>query len=244
MTTEPVSTVGAETGAPGSLTWTVFDADPTLFTATIIDVPNDILQLDLALNAVDGSDDILLVLTDSDGFTDQQWVTVDVHSFPYIISTVPFNGQTAVGISQSIIVVFDQPMITGTVGFTCSPNPGGLTISWNAAQTTMYIEHTRFTPDATYTCEITSGTSLTGRDLKPGAPNPWTFTTQIYVSGAQDGDGAAEGDISTSDDQAPSYSDSEDFMGPYGALIALLIFLGLGVVFIFFLTSRRKKEEE
>jgi hypothetical protein len=136
-------------------------------------------------------------------------------------------------------------MNTGTVGFTISPNPGGLRITWNADLTTIYIQHDDFAFDTTYTCQITSGTSLTGRNLVPGAPNPWSFTTIVEIpTSAADGEGDGEADTSALDGTGSSFSDTDDILGSYGWLIAIFILMALGLVFLYFLIGRKKKEEE
>ncbi len=73
-------------------------------------------------------------------------------------------------------------MDTSTIGYTCSPDPGGWFESWGNGNTVIIFSHNPFTDSTIYTFEITSAKDLEGNDLAPGTiPNPWTFTTTIPI---------------------------------------------------------------
>jgi hypothetical protein len=232
MAAEPVTTVGAESGNLGSLTWSVSDVDDTIFNAIIIDVPNDILELTWTAGPNGGSDNILLMLTDSDGFTTQQWVTVTVPDYLEIVATSPHDGASRVAINEEVVVVFDQPMNTGTVVFSCTPDPGGWNIIWNADQTTVVFRHNNFAGGTDYTCTI-SGTSLTGFALWPSTTATWTFTTG--ASSPTPTPGAEEGDTYSSSEPGVGF-DSYDIVG---AVVLLMI---VAFVLVIFLRIRKKEE--
>lgn len=69
-------------------------------------------------------------------------------------------------------------MDTGSVIYTCSPNPGGWISSWNATKDMLTLAHNDFSPGVTYTFNVTAVKDLAGHDLVSGSvSNPWTFTT-------------------------------------------------------------------
>ncbi|MCK5309907.1 MAG: Ig-like domain-containing protein, partial [Thermoplasmata archaeon] len=97
---------------------------------------------------------------------------------PWIISTVPADGTLDIPITQEIVITFNEAMDTGTVAYSCLPNPGGLTPVWSAGDTVLTLFHTDFAYDMLYTVEVTAGNDLAGNPLVAGpVPNPWTFTT-------------------------------------------------------------------
>ncbi|MBU4033116.1 MAG: Ig-like domain-containing protein, partial [Candidatus Thermoplasmatota archaeon] len=102
---------------------------------------------------------------------------------PTITNTVPVSGATGVALTQLVIVTFSEAMNTGSVGYSISPNPGGLAIAWNNPTNTIAtISHNAFTTGGVlYTVTIT-GLDTTGNALATGAvPNPWSFRTEDYI---------------------------------------------------------------
>ncbi|MFO7618280.1 MAG: ABC transporter substrate-binding protein [Thermoplasmata archaeon] len=101
---------------------------------------------------------------------------------PIIIFTVPVNGELNVSYDQDIIVTFNKPMNTGSVTFSCNPDPGGWTVSWNANNTVATFSHNYFNDCfAEHTFEITGGTDIDGNALIAGTvPNPWSWTLALY----------------------------------------------------------------
>ena len=98
---------------------------------------------------------------------------------PLISETTPANDTINVHITADVIVKFNKPMNTGTVQFTCTPDPGGWqTPVWNALNDEVTYSHSNpFTKNTKYTCEITAGKDLDDLDFIPGILNPWSFTT-------------------------------------------------------------------
>ncbi|MDO9537858.1 MAG: Ig-like domain-containing protein, partial [Thermoplasmata archaeon] len=98
---------------------------------------------------------------------------------PEITATAPANGANGIALTASVNVTFSEAMNTGTVAFTCSPDPTGWTVIWYAGNTIANFSHsTNFIENTLYTFTITAGNDAIGIPLATGAiPNPWTFTT-------------------------------------------------------------------
>ena len=88
---------------------------------------------------------------------------------PIIISTSPFDTATTVSPNQPIIIEFSESMNTSTVTYTCAPDPGGWSSSWNIpTNDTLTLTHVDFATTTTYTFEITGGQDLAGNTLATG----------------------------------------------------------------------------
>jgi hypothetical protein len=98
---------------------------------------------------------------------------------PTITSTSPTNGATNIAIAANIVVTFSEAINTGTVAYTCNPDPGGWTPGWNGpANTELTLTHNAFAESTLFTLTITAAQDIAGNPLGVGAaPNPWTFTT-------------------------------------------------------------------
>jgi len=109
---------------------------------------------------------------------------------PYIVYTSPSNNKEDVSIGEEISVVFSKAMNTGSIDYTCSPNPDGWTDSWDNNNQVLTISHNDFQYETTYTFEIINGEDTEGNpiDYDQGSQNPWTFTT-VSESGAGGDDG-------------------------------------------------------
>jgi hypothetical protein len=106
------------------------------------------------------------------------WSFTTVCPNPYIASTSPVDGATAVPLGADIVVTFSRAMNIATVTWTLAPAIP-LTYTWLPGDTTLTLSHTTsFAELTTYTAEITAGQDTLGNPLVPGpAPNPWSFTT-------------------------------------------------------------------
>src|SRR5439155_3846447 len=100
---------------------------------------------------------------------------------PYITATSPVNGATGVGLTDTIVVTFNKPMNTITVGFTLVPAIGAFTYSWNTnapANTTVTISHASAFGQSTNYTALIAGQDTDGNLLVAGpVPNPWRFRT-------------------------------------------------------------------
>lgn len=93
---------------------------------------------------------------------------------PYIVYTYPVDGDTDVNIGVDVSIVFSEPMNTGTVTYTCTPDPGGWTESWNTDDTVLTLSHNDFGYSTTYTVEVTAGEDLDGNPLSSGVTIDFT----------------------------------------------------------------------
>ncbi|UCE38551.1 MAG: Ig-like domain-containing protein [Thermoplasmata archaeon] len=123
---------------------------------------------------------------DSEGFRIRiayifTFTTLDVDP-PVILLTSPVNGDTFVDRNAPVVVTFNESMNITSVTFSCFPDPGGWTVSWNENRTVATYSHNKFGNEATYTFNITAARDLAGLDLVAGpVPNPWWFSTPDTV---------------------------------------------------------------
>jgi hypothetical protein len=98
---------------------------------------------------------------------------------PTITATSPMNGDIGVALNAQIVIDFSERMNTGSVLYTCAPNPGGwAVIAWENGDTRLRLSHNNFIWATLYTFTVTHAHDRAGNDLVAGAaPNPWTFTT-------------------------------------------------------------------
>jgi len=97
--------------------------------------------------------------------------------FPYILTTSPFDGATAVRVTADIVITFSEEMSTGTVTYPTNPTIA-LTPTWSAGNTKLTLNHSApFAAGTSYTVTV-AGKDLDNNDLVAGpASNPWDFTT-------------------------------------------------------------------
>jgi hypothetical protein len=98
---------------------------------------------------------------------------------PKIILTSPYDNQVNLDPSQDIVVTFSEAMNSGTLTFSCSPDPGGWSQVWEDGDEQVTFQHSDFDDDTEFTFEITFAEDLGGNELVTGnKPNPWTFSTK------------------------------------------------------------------
>ena len=103
---------------------------------------------------------------------------------PSVVSTIPGNGTTNVGRTDSITVTFDEPMdASAKYAFTITPSAGNWSWTW-ISDTTMRGTHDQlFVSNTTYTCTINTTAkdkSLPGNSIL--ANYSWSFTVVPGVS--------------------------------------------------------------
>ena len=89
----------------------------------------------------------------------------------------PTTGRAATVFPNTPLVVdFAQNMITGSVQFTCTPDPGGWTTKWTTPGgqdasgddgRTLLLYHAPFAPDQAYSFQVTQGTTADDRAITP-----------------------------------------------------------------------------
>ncbi len=97
---------------------------------------------------------------------------------PTIITTSPIHNSIDIALNTSIVVTFSEPMNGTTVTFTCSPDPGGWSVSWSSMNSVATYTHDDFGSQTPYTFEIIGGKDIGENDLVADSVlNPWSFTT-------------------------------------------------------------------
>jgi hypothetical protein len=99
---------------------------------------------------------------------------------PTILATIPTDGEINVPISQSLEVTFSEPVITSTLVYTVTPDPGGWNVTWNPDHSAVVLTPgVALSFDQTYTVEV-NVQDADGLWLAPGpVPNPWSFLTMV-----------------------------------------------------------------
>ena len=90
-------------------------------------------------------------------------------TLPYIVSSLPADGATGVGLTDSVRITFSEPVRKSGVSYTFVPNPGLVDTVWSADSTTIIFNHSAFTGLTSYTVRVlgvqdTMGNVLAGRD--------------------------------------------------------------------------------
>gem|GEM_PF-1318801 len=97
-------------------------------------------------------------------------------TLPRVQSISPANGATDVAVDAPLVINFSEAMNTGSVSYTVSPNPGGVTPSWNGSGTQLTLTHNDFSEGTGYTVTVIGGTDLDGNGLE-NVPFASSFTT-------------------------------------------------------------------
>lgn len=102
-------------------------------------------------------------------------------TIPRIIYTSPSDTALDVAVNAPIKIGFSDTMNISSLAYTCSPNPGGWSASWNSPRNdTVTLTHSNFAYWTTYTFTVTQARDMEGLDLRPGpCPNPFSFRTTV-----------------------------------------------------------------
>ena len=91
-------------------------------------------------------------------------VTVDTKN-PRVLSTVPYDGETDVNVSDNLRIVFSEPINSTSFVYSCSPDPAGWILSWVSNNTTLLLSHHPFDFNTTYNLTISSARDFAGNNL-------------------------------------------------------------------------------
>ena len=96
---------------------------------------------------------------------------------PEITAAYPPDGAVNVSVVQPVIIDFSEPVSTTTFDFTCEPDPGGWTESWNATDGRVSLGHADFSVNTTYWINVTSANDTAGNAL--AGVYSFRFTTEV-----------------------------------------------------------------
>lgn len=105
-------------------------------------------------------------------------ITLTVDSLPpQWVGISPISASLQVPLSATLVITFSEPLITGTLVFAVSPDPGGWQAAWNAPGTCVRLSHAPFAAGQVYRVEV-----LQARDRAFNAlpPFSWQFQTVFY----------------------------------------------------------------
>lgn len=168
---------------PGNVTWTItpmmtfvptWSGGNTLLTLTSANALPECTTFGLSVNAGDGRQ--------------RSWSFRTLCPAPAVTQTSPANGQVNVGLMDPVVVAFAGPMNPQSVTLTVAPTTL-MSASWSQNYTVATFSHAvPFIPCTTYMGMVQGsdpyGNALsTGTPPTPGAPNPWSFTTNCSTTG-------------------------------------------------------------
>ncbi|MBI5805025.1 Ig-like domain-containing protein [candidate division TA06 bacterium] len=102
-------------------------------------------------------------------------------TIPRIIYTSPYDTALDVAVNAPIKIGFSDTMNTASLTYTCSPNPGGWSASWNSPRNdTVTLTHSNFAYWTNYTFTLTQARDLEGFNFVAGpCANPFSFRTAV-----------------------------------------------------------------
>lgn len=101
---------------------------------------------------------------------------------PIVTSTTPVDESTSQSKSASLVVVFSEPIATGSLTFGMSPSNVSHTPVWSVSNTTLTLSHLNYAGSTAYTATLTGLTDV-ATNLLLGNPYSWNFTTATGTSG-------------------------------------------------------------
>ncbi len=184
-TTADIVVVFSEPMVPSSVTWTIApsvtlteawsNADQTLTLSHVL--PFTVCQTYTAniTGGKDAGDGLDLFPGQHETHAPHPWKFTIACPNPFIVLTLPQDGETGINQFANISVQFSEPMIPATVTWTIAPNVP-LTPSWDPSNVILTLTHVIPFGCGVNTVQITGGTDVDGNPLVAGpAPNPWTF---------------------------------------------------------------------
>ncbi len=164
----------------------IYCADENSGTVAIVNPLTKAVEATVSLSPLGAPRPVALIEGDSGRvFTANSWNnTISVVGWsedtrPYIWWTDPPSGATAVRFDQPVSVYFSEAIDPASLAFTCSPDPGGWAVQWDANHRLLTLEHGYFQqPGMPHTFTVTQARDPWGNSLMDtagAAANPWTF---------------------------------------------------------------------
>jgi hypothetical protein len=121
---------------------------------------------------------------------------------PEILSTNPYDDETNVPITSTIVIIFSEPVVSDTLVYTSTPDPGGWVELWSTDNSVLTLYHADFEFSQIYTLHVDIE-DIDGQSLIPGSvPNPWDFKTVLgpppFISSTLPADGDINVPVATS----------------------------------------------
>lgn len=200
--TSPTPGLRATGGSELSVGWSITDEDKAACKVDLYYSTDDFVEVNhalatglppdspctLPLPEIDSSTvKLKATVTDPGGLSTESVMsgTFSIDSTPpSVIAAQPAEGAKNVSGSAFIVVRFSEPVMTASAQtlFDITPDPGGMSWTWNDDGTEMTATHDTFEPKTSYTCTIASGVkdnSTPGNGNKD--PYTWSFDTPAVL---------------------------------------------------------------
>lgn len=142
-------------------------------------------SLDWTLPSIDSTTaTIKATVTDPGGLFNETVPTADFaidSTAPAVSSVQPADGNDDAGKLSSVVIKFSEPVNRSTVALNISPDPGSLTWSWSADNSTVTGSHDAFVAGTRYNCTLSAG--VKDRST-PGNTNQSSFKWWFAVNAA------------------------------------------------------------
>jgi uncharacterized repeat protein (TIGR01451 family) len=86
---------------------------------------------------------------------------------PWLVAFEPLSGSLQVPLTASLVLSFSESMLTDTLVFQVTPDPGGWEVRWDAAGTVVTLYHASFTAGQAYEFQLISATDRAGHPALP-----------------------------------------------------------------------------
>lgn len=100
-------------------------------------------------------------------------ITVDTVP-PEVLAVLPPAGAGEVPLAAALVVTLSEAILTDTLAYSITPDPGGWAAAWNAPATAVTLTHDDFAPGQAYTVTVRHAHD---RARNPLAPVSWSFST-------------------------------------------------------------------
>lgn len=158
--------------APASNSWVLLGTDANAG-ITNDETGNFAVRTQNAFTLVDAAGNSNAVL----GLLD---VTIIDGMKPIVVSTTPVDASTAQKRGDAVVVVFSEPMATGSLTFATSPVVAHTPV-WSNSNKTLTESHSPYAGTTTYTATLTGLTDV-GANALVDLPYAWSYTTARAVS--------------------------------------------------------------